>query len=64
MLTNVYAEEPVDSVSIPFTSTNTQNPNPYPVGIFLPDPPEMRRCLANVTAVFGQGHRPKGKGKC
>jgi hypothetical protein len=37
MLTNVYAEEPVDSVSIPFTSTNTQSPTRLSWGFSLGD---------------------------
>jgi len=28
-----------DAGSVPCSTTNTQNPNPYPVAIFLPVPP-------------------------
>ena len=37
MLTNVYAEEPVDSVSIPFTSTICKTPTRLSWGFFLSD---------------------------
>jgi len=45
MLTNVYAEEPVDSVSIPFTSTNTLKANPNRLAFFACSP--LKRVVAS-----------------
>ena len=56
MLTNVYAEEPVDSVSIPFTSTICKTPTRLSWGFFLGD----RACCPVFLRVHAEtcGPRP------
>jgi hypothetical protein len=56
MLTNVYAEEPVDSVSIPFTSTICKTPTRLSWGFFLGD----RACCPVFLRVHAEtcGLRP------
>ena len=47
-----------DAGSIPAASTNTQNPNPYPVGIFLSVPPFRR-----VSARGSLDRQPRAGGR-